>query len=424
MRRRSKIIIGVSPIVAIVAMNLGAIWWSERQVANELARIRAAGGPVTVAELRSQVEATNSTVPRANEHLMRALPIARQIVAAEIAARQFPDWTPLTVEQVEFLQEIEPLMNELWPHVQKAAAEPNYRTLTLINDRGTDPRPILAIREILRSLNCRTLLMLHEHRQQEALATCIAEIKLVLLLRKEPATNGAILFKALLGMSLHNLWWTLLAYQPTAEECAELDDLLATADQELSLRVPLSQDRVYVLLLMEERYGSMLQVMHNHYLLGHLRIIQEAIDHCDRPLNSLATWGKLTPIAQSPSKTLIFGEEQNLKVNCYRRLRFTATTRARLRAVRTLNAIRRFERSAGHEPSALAELGLSPASTADPFDGGQLTLRKTEAGWLIYAVGENFIDDGGQVLGDALDSGFGPITAFDSAPKPAATAAP
>jgi hypothetical protein len=44
--------------------------------------------------------------------------------------------------------------------------------------------------------------------------------------------------------------------------------------------------------------------------------------------------------------------------------------------------------------------------------GRLLVIRRTEPGWLVYSVGKNGVDDGGQVDwtdGDALDEGYVPL---------------
>ena len=60
-----------------------------------------------------------------------------------------------------------------------------------------------------------------------------------------------------------------------------------------------------------------------------------------------------------------------------------------------------------HSEPKLAELGLAPNATRDPFTGKPLRLRKTADGWLVYSVGENLRDDGGH-LGRYPDVGVGP----------------
>ena len=56
---------------------------------------------------------------------------------------------------------------------------------------------------------------------------------------------------------------------------------------------------------------------------------------------------------------------------------------------------------------ALADLGLPADVTTDPFNDEPLHIRKLPTGWLIYSVGADLKDDGGD-LTDYHDVGVGP----------------
>ena len=78
--------------------------------------------------------------------------------------------------------------------------------------------------------------------------------------------------------------------------------------------------------------------------------------------------------------------------------------RAQARCLRVLNALQRAKNAT--EPK-LNELGLPAEAITDPYTGEPLRIKKTVNGWLIYAVGENLTDDGGD-LEKMKDVGLGP----------------
>jgi hypothetical protein len=82
--------------------------------------------------------------------------------------------------------------------------------------------------------------------------------------------------------------------------------------------------------------------------------------------------------------------------------------RAQMRCLRVLNALQRRKPSTPDSPN-LTDLGLPSESVTDPYDGNPLHLKKLPNGWLIYAVGENLADDGGD-LDRRKDIGLGPLT--------------
>src|SRR5262249_20227148 len=83
-------------------------------------------------------------------------------------------------------------------------------------------------------------------------------------------------------------------------------------------------------------------------------------------------------------------------------------SRALVRCLRAENALlRHLERSPEADPK-LADLGLPAGAAEDPYDGAPLRLKKAAAGWVVYAVGLDLKDDGGE-LANWKDVGLGPV---------------
>jgi hypothetical protein len=83
--------------------------------------------------------------------------------------------------------------------------------------------------------------------------------------------------------------------------------------------------------------------------------------------------------------------------------------RAQSRCLRVLNGLQQHGPWRDKEPK-LTELGLPQEAITDPFDGSPIKLKKINGAWLIYCVGTNLKDDGGQLDGLA-DIGLGPVPA-------------
>jgi len=75
---------------------------------------------------------------------------------------------------------------------------------------------------------------------------------------------------------------------------------------------------------------------------------------------------------------------------------------ARLRAARAGLAIERYRLAGGKLPETLGELVPTylDAVPKDPFDGQELRFRRLEKGYVVYSVGEDGNDDGGQELNE------------------------
>jgi hypothetical protein len=93
-----------------------------------------------------------------------------------------------------------------------------------------------------------------------------------------------------------------------------------------------------------------------------------------------------------------------------------ACARSKIRSLRVLNALQTHLPAASKEVPKLTELGLPAETITDPFTGEPLHVKRSPQGWLIYSVGPNFRDDGGNLQGDLTvatptedtDVGIGP----------------
>ncbi|MHB1033971.1 MAG: hypothetical protein ACYC0Y_04930 [Pirellulales bacterium] len=80
--------------------------------------------------------------------------------------------------------------------------------------------------------------------------------------------------------------------------------------------------------------------------------------------------------------------------------------RAQMRALRVLNALQTHVPPGSKEIPKLSELGLPAEAITDPFTGKPLHVKKTPRGWLVYSVAQNLRDDGGK-LDDSVDGDVG-----------------
>ena len=80
---------------------------------------------------------------------------------------------------------------------------------------------------------------------------------------------------------------------------------------------------------------------------------------------------------------------------------YVHSVRTSVEAMITIIAILRYEKSSGRYPDDLEEMvaaGYLKEVPIDPYSGGSLLYKRTEKGFLLYSVGPNFKDDGGQIF--------------------------
>src|SRR5439155_2152080 len=80
--------------------------------------------------------------------------------------------------------------------------------------------------------------------------------------------------------------------------------------------------------------------------------------------------------------------------------------RAQILCLRVLNALKQHGTRTENGPK-LAALGLPAEAVTDPYNGSPIKLKQVKGEWLIYCVGPDLKDDGGQLERNA-DIGLGP----------------
>ena len=79
-----------------------------------------------------------------------------------------------------------------------------------------------------------------------------------------------------------------------------------------------------------------------------------------------------------------------------------------MRCLRILNALQQAGIKPENGEPKLAELQLPEQATKDPFTGKALHVKVVDGEWLVYTVGPDLKDDGGD-LANYKDLGVGPL---------------
>ena len=137
----------------------------------------------------------------------------------------------------------------------------------------------------------------------------------------------------------------------------------------------------------------------NHFVA----IARMPVEEQPGPLRELEAFAK-----QMPTLARLLGPAVTKVANAYHR------NVAQLRCCLIMLAAERYRLAQGHWPAAIADLvpKYLPAVPLDPYDGAPLRLRLLKDGLVIYSVGDNRQDDGGQIrvepgkTGPPLDWGY------------------
>jgi hypothetical protein len=299
------------------------------------------------------------------------------------------------------------------PQIEWAAACSGYAPpLDTSTDTATFQEAVMAnsidFRNVMRVLNYRALLQLSDGDSPAALQTCLVMFSLCRLYDSEPLLNSYLVSLACRGLTLGTANLALRGNSLTAGSRDELDAELARHETSEPFEHALATERSFGL----QRYRELGHEIPGGALVGLPWLKNDASGYCDLFAEAIGLAG--LPRAKSqPALTdsLAVANAGPLAGSLVPALQavFEATcrVRAQLRALRVLNALARHPELADAATPDIASLGLPAEAIVDPFDGQTLRLKKLPAGWLIYAVGGNLKDDGGDIAEQA-DVGLGP----------------
>jgi hypothetical protein len=419
MKRLKKILkwtgIVLAGLVAILLIaNALFVWTTDTRLERQLAEIRAAGDPMSLAEL-----ARPPIPPEKN-----AATYLRRAEADLAAIEKETMCLHLTIsEDREKAKAVLAAYPGVIPLLKQAAACPDYDaqldyTLSHGEFLSKELDVVQKPRSAARVLHLRAMLLLEEGNRDEAVQTAVVILRLGHLLDRNPAVLSYMMAIAVRGSAFEPANRALQAGPVSNEVRRDLDAELAAQDRMDGFAWALKSERAVSLeffqtgLLCSPPFPdrNVWFPGRNFWLIarGFWNLQESACLDLYPPLIALARGG--TPYRQV---------EQSAESAKWvlARLLFPALnattgsvvrTRAMIRCLRVLNAIQTHVPPEGDESPKLSELGLPPEATTDPYNGEPLHVKKTPQGWLVYSVGKNLKDDGGKLDDESTDVGVGP----------------
>lgn len=402
-------LLGFAALLALMLVML--IAWrtsANRQVEQRLAAMRAAGEPVTLADIASPLFPAERN---AYTYLMQAEPqlkaIETAVGAAETAAGPRPSEQSPPAPSVQAAKraalaqhaKVIELLDKAsrCPAYSSGLTEQDIRDLSMIDS-------VQVKRSAARALTYHAEIALENGDPQTALRDCVILLRLSRLFDADPAMVNYLVALAVRGMAVDTAHRTLRAGPLPADLHQQLDQELAQHDLVKSYRQMLSTERAYGIQMFDVMVETnpLLRLWtiasdQNSYL----DYMGLAIDRADRPYADSQSRAKLGQIIDSAGHFTHLVAPA-LGAASYANYRMTA----QLRALRVLNAL--VQQPAEADASqVLAQLGLPVDATTDPFSGKPLLVRKIPEGWIVYSVGGKLADDGGMKLGHETDKNVG-----------------
>jgi hypothetical protein len=416
------IVTGAAIAILLIADAL-FVWNNGSRLEKRLSALREAGEPLQIADLaRERIPPEQN----ADTFLHRAANDLEAILKELDAAYPrigYPTkaLTPAEQEKLEKLFAAHP---QLMPLLEQAADAPGHdpqldpsmsriQFLEACMDLSGQHRPLY------RALRARSALLLSKGRPDDAVATQILLLRLTRHWRREPMLIGYLVTAVGEHTALEVINQVLQTgpVSPATRQAIETE--VAHHDTMDGYTWALRTERAFSLTTVREYPFTRFWLTRgfaNDLMLRLLDLYDRHLDDATQPFVQVAKKRKTNPPVRAglnPYRALLTVLDPGL----FSALEAGNRVRAMSRSLRVLNAIQARVPPGSDQVPQLNDLGLPVEATIDPFNGEPLRVKKDPRGWMVYSVGGNGVDDGGQI-GGKTDIGVGPVSPDELPKKP------
>ncbi|MDA1049238.1 MAG: hypothetical protein O3C40_02000 [Planctomycetota bacterium] len=417
MRRLWKILkrtaIGLMVVIAVLLSTVAIVSWrASGRLEQRLNAIRTAGDPVTLPEL------TREPIPADQNAVTYLQRVERQVLAINNELKEvlndegpYREAGKLNGEGAAMVRATLESYPEVVPQLERAATGGGYDPM----HDFTAPR--LAVLDALiqqagpsraaaRVLTLQADLLLFEGKRDEALRTSVLALQFGRQLEHEPFMVGYLMSLGVRGAALDRINQILIDGPVSAESSMLLKDELARNDDMQGFVQCLKSERVLGIASFGELpLGRLPLWFFKNWESDYLDMMAAEVTMGAAPKYSIASElaAQSTRVASSGAMVRAV----------YPALHASREAMDRVRAhVRCLYVVCELQRTAldlGDAGFDIEQLGLDKRFTTDPYTGTLLLTKKTPQGWIIYSVGRNGRDDGGNIGSPFEDVGAGPV---------------
>jgi hypothetical protein len=416
-------IVAEAAIAILLIANALFGWRTGTRLGERLAALRQAGEPIRIAELGREPippEKNADTFLRRAAHDLEAIEKELNAAYPRVGYPKGPS-TPAEQEKLEKLFAAYP---GLMPLLEQAADAPDHdpqldasvpriQFLQACMDLAGRHRPLYRV------LRARSAMLLSKGRPDDAVATQLVPLRLTRHWRREPMLLGYLVTAVGEYTAAEVINQVLQAGPVSPVTRQAIETGLARHDTMEGYAWALRTERALSLDTAREIPAATFWIMRlftNGVMLRLLDLYDRHLEDASRPYLQVAEKRKTAPPARvglNPYGGLVTLLEPGLISG----LEAADRVRAMVRSLHVLNALQARVPPGGDQAPPLGDLGLPAEATIDPFDGEPLRMKKSPRGWMVYSVGRNGVDDGGQ-FEHVADVGVGPVNPEEAPKKP------
>ena len=373
-------------VLAIVLLVGFSIWnWRVGvEIEQQMSRIRSEGYPATLAELASPpIPPEENALTFINRALADAIKIENELTTIEFERGQFLSES----DQMRVKAAFDAYPNTL-PQLKAAASCKAYRSDADFTKKPMDfldeeLNSVQASRSVARVLQKHIALLISQSKFDEATQEGLVLLQIAEHVTHEPMIVHYLVSNAIRGIALSSLAATLQRGDVSIDVRSKLEKELSQYDDNMYFAQAIISERAFGNSICQELPWSWWRSFRSGYLTS----MQKGIDLARKPYKDFRA-------AQAADKSL-FDSMVGPALEAAREA--TARNQALSRALRVLNAIQSAPNLMAADQIDALQLGLPADATKDPFTELPLVIRKQGSGWLIYSVGFNLKDDGGEI---------------------------
>lgn len=426
-RAFKRIAIGIGFAVGgLLALNGVLAWHASQRFESNIATIRAAGEPASLADL-----APKAIQPDKNAAMLFTR-IADELTNFEKEYDKFYD-TPLgkdlekrneneelpSIEQLAAMRSILDAHPTILPALQQAAACDQYGSQL---DFSLPPRQFLerlinglnvvGHRTLARFVSWKIAVLQSEGKSDEAIRLGIQMLQLTRLWDHEPLLINYLVSLAVRGIMFESINNAMRGSQISSEVRQSLDEELALQDSFKPLETALSSERAFAISNVQEQTSVvpafMRWPMMDFFFLKELDAENQACALAKLPLKEiLPQWDPATKESCPPQLKDVKSRLIGTTIAAVFSAQFRYMTLAR--CLRVVNALEIYRERTGNDADRVEQLPLAEEATIDLYSGKPLRLKKTDRGWVVYSVWKNGVDDGGRFDMNDGDWGMAPL---------------
>jgi L-rhamnose mutarotase len=422
-------------ITAAVLIAVGVLVWSiwnytaTKSLRNELAKIRAAGEPLTFKELKEGLPEINEE-ENAGRYYAAALELQIRKAISEVFSDDFYEYLRVPDDQkdktvLEKVGRILEANRDVLELLDRAASMPQQDW-----DNGIEygmavlMRRLSHIRSLAKMLSMRCKYLIINGDSDGAVNSIISALKMAGSQKRQSILIVYLTRVGCVALACSDIQYVLENSRPSEAVLTKLQQVLLEHDQPQALVRVMMAERVYANSLMINimpddikqqlrKDGSMVNLqggwpvniggspVMRQMAAGYLRDMTEFIKVMRKP------WPEIYHASKkyaSQDKSLFGGLQDRSLFGCLLAPALAKTVvqhgscMALVRWARAAIAVHRYQRDNGKVPDTLQDLvpKYINAVPQDPFSGKEMLYKHDQNGYVIYSIGENLKDDGGE----------------------------